>query len=98
LILDYDQLPDYGKRFFDLKAALTIQLEIQKVLVPLFEQSVMEEQKSMTTISLVDKPEIAEKKAAPKRLILMLVIILITGIFQLMGQYFVLAVQVKQQP
>lgn len=97
LILDYEQLPEYGKTFFDLKAALTIQVEIQKVLVPLYEQSVMEEQKSMTSISLVDRPEIAEKKAAPKRLILLLVVILITGIFQLMSQYFILAVNVKNK-
>jgi len=97
LILDFDQLPDYGKTFFDLTAALTIQIEIQKVLVPLFEQSMMEEQKSMTSISIVDFPEIAEKKAAPKRMILIFIIILITGIFQLMGQYFILAVNVKKQ-
>lgn len=96
LILDYEHLPEYGKTFFDLKAALTIQLEIQKVLVPLYEQSVMEEQKSMTTVSLVDRPEIAEKKAAPKRLLLMLVIIFITGIAQILGQYFILAVNLSK--
>jgi uncharacterized protein involved in exopolysaccharide biosynthesis len=96
LILDYEKLPEYGKTFFDLKAALTIQIEIQKVLVPLYEQSVMEEQKSMTTISLVDRPEIAEKKAAPKRLLLILVIIFITGIAQILSQYFILAVNLTK--
>lgn len=96
IMLDYEKLPEYGKQYFDLKTALTIQMEIQKVLVPLYEQAAMEEQKSMTTISIVDKPQIAEKKAAPKRLILILVIILITGIAQILGQYFILAVNATE--
>ncbi|SMO70476.1 hypothetical protein [Gracilimonas mengyeensis] len=88
LILNFDNLSELGARYYELELSREIQTEIQKFLLPIYEQAKMEEAKSLPIVSVVDEPHVAEKKSYPSRSI----IVIISGIsaFFLVLLYFIM--------
>lgn len=72
LMLNFEELPAVGSRYLELLLAAEIQAEIQKFLVPVYEQAKMEEAKSLPIVNVVDAPRIPEEKSFPRRSLLVL--------------------------
>ncbi len=66
-LLNFEELPTVATNYYELTLQAEIQSEIQKFLIPLYEQAKMEEAKSLPIVSIVDKPVISKKKSSPKR-------------------------------
>jgi uncharacterized protein involved in exopolysaccharide biosynthesis len=67
LFLQLGQLPDIGIEYFELLQNIELQTEILKFIVPMYEQALLEEQKALPAVSIVDAPRIAERKDKPFR-------------------------------
>jgi len=67
LLLNFDELPEIGTRYFNLLKEIEIQTEIQKFIVPLYEQAKMQEAKSLPIVTIVDPPHVPVKKSYPSR-------------------------------
>lgn len=70
--------PDLGRAYFRFVRSIEIQSRILQVILPLYEQSLMEEQKSIPTILPLDFAQPATYKTSPKRLV---IIVLVTVMF-----------------
>lgn len=88
ILLNFGDLPELGSRYLDLLLQAEIQAEIQKFLIPLFEQAKMEEAKSLPIVTIIDTPRIPEIKSFPKRSL----IVISTGIsvFIIMIAYLII--------
>lgn len=88
LLLNFENLSDIGADYFQLTLEAEIQTEIQKFLLPIYEQAKMEEAKSLPIVSIVDAPVVPVKKSYPRRSL----IVVASGIstFMLLTLYFVL--------
>jgi len=62
--------PNLGMESFRLYRDVLIQQKILELLVPLYEQARIEEQKDMPVMLVLDKPVPAEKKSRPKRMLI----------------------------
>jgi capsule polysaccharide export protein KpsE/RkpR len=67
LYLNFSQLPEISSQYLELLLEAEIQTEIQKFLVPLYEQARMEEAKALPIVSIIDAPRVPEIKSFPKR-------------------------------
>jgi len=67
LFLDLEKLPEIGMEYFELLQQVELQTEILKFVVPMYEQALLEEQKMLPTVTVVDYPQIAERKDRPFR-------------------------------
>jgi tyrosine-protein kinase Etk/Wzc len=67
LFLNLNQLPEIGMEYFYLLQQVELQTEILKFVVPMYEQALLEEQKMLPTVTVVDYPQIAERKDKPFR-------------------------------
>ena len=76
IILNFNDLAEVGSGYYNLFFQLEIQTEIQKFLLPIYEQAKMEEAKSLPIVSIIDAPREALVKSEPKRSI----IVILTGI------------------
>lgn len=88
ILLDFTKLPEISTNYYEIMLASEIQAEIQKFLLPLYEQAKMEEAKSLPIVSVVDHPVVPEKKSAPSRSL----IVIAAGLsaFILVCLYFIL--------
>lgn len=94
IVLNFKELPDAGKQYLQLQKDLEIQTQIQKFLVPLYEQSKMEEAKSLPIVSVVDHPVVPPKKDRPHRSLIVILAALSTGI--LCSLYYVIKLSLQQ--
>jgi uncharacterized protein involved in exopolysaccharide biosynthesis len=67
LYLNLNQLPEIGMEYYYLLQQVELQTEILKFVVPMYEQALLEEQKMLPTVTIVDHPQIAERKDKPFR-------------------------------
>lgn len=67
LYLNLNQLPEIGMEYYYLLQQVELQTEILKFVVPMYEQALLEEQKMLPTVTIVDYPQIAERKDKPFR-------------------------------
>lgn len=88
ILLNFNELPEIASQYYDLMMKLEIEGEIQKFIVPLYEQAKMEEAKSLPIVSIVDAPRIAEKKDRPRRSLI--VIFSAVSVFILTTLYFII--------
>ena len=73
--------PDIVLKFIRLKREVEIQNKIQSVLLPLYEQSKIEEKKEIPTILILDQPFVPDEKTKPKRIISILAVMVLSGLF-----------------
>ncbi len=60
--------PQIALSFIRLQRDVEIQTKIMTFLLPVYEQAKIEEKRETPTITVLDKPYVAEKKTKPKRL------------------------------
>jgi len=73
-------IPDLGLESLRLYRSVLIQSKILEVLLPLYEQARLEEKKETPSVAVLDKAVPAEKKARPKRMLIVLISTLSVGL------------------
>lgn len=73
--------PEIIMNYLRARRDVEIQNKILTTLIPLYEQSKIEEMRETPTVLIIDEPNIPEKKSKPKRIISILSSMLITFIF-----------------
>lgn len=86
--------PDIVLKFVRLKRQVEIQNKILSVLLPLYEQSKIEEKREIPTILVLDQPFIPDEKTKPKRIITILAVMMISAIAAY--GYFFIRTQLKR--
>ena len=94
IILNFSELPEISSEYYELVKTLEIELEIQKFILPLYEQAKMEEAKSLPLVNIVDEPYVPERKDRPRRSIL----VILSGIsfFILTTLYFIIKIHLSK--
>lgn len=72
IFLDLDNLPKIQKEFFQIKRDLEIQAKLLEFTLPMYEQALMEEQKTIPAITVIDKAVPPELKDSPKKAFIIL--------------------------
>jgi|AntRauTorckE6833_2_1112554.scaffolds.fasta_scaffold00041_15 capsule polysaccharide export protein KpsE/RkpR len=92
ILLDYRNISEVSATYLELTLKAEIQAEIQKFLLPVYEQAKMEEAKSLPIVSVVDEPVIPKLKSSPKRSL----IVAASGIsaFLIIVLYFILKLSI----
>jgi uncharacterized protein involved in exopolysaccharide biosynthesis len=67
-----DKLPEIEKEFFRIKRELEVQSKLLEFTLPMYEQAVMEEQKNIPVITVIDKAFPPELKYSPKKAFIIL--------------------------
>ena len=67
LLLNFDNLSNVGLTYAELVKKIEIQTEVLRYIVPLLEQSRMEEAKALPLVSVLDEPVVPKKKSYPSR-------------------------------
>lgn len=86
--------PDIVLKFVRLKRQVEIQNKILSVLLPLYEQSKIEEKREIPTILVLDQPFVPDEKTKPKRIITILAVMIISAV--LCYAYFFIRTQLKR--
>jgi len=86
--------PDIVLKFIRLKRQVEIQNKILAVLLPLYEQSKIEEKREIPTILVLDQPFVPDEKTKPKRVITILAIMIISAVISYI--YFFIRTQLKR--
>ncbi|HAC16866.1 MAG TPA: hypothetical protein DCE78_13110 [Bacteroidetes bacterium] len=79
-LINFPELPKIASEYYKLLQDIEVEIQIQKVLLPLYEQARLEEQKSLPVVTVVDPPQIAEKKDRPFRSLIVILSVLSAGI------------------
>lgn len=77
-LLSLGNSPNIALNYIRLQREIEIQSKIMSFVLPLYEQSKIEEKRETPTILILDPPNIAEKKTRPKRLRMIFIAIFIT--------------------
>lgn len=86
--------PDIALKFVRLKRKVEIQNKILSVLLPLYEQSKIEEKREIPTILVLDQPFVPDEKTKPKRIITILAVMIIGAVFSY--AFFFIRTQLKR--
>ena len=70
LFTPFSQLPEVGVKFLRVKAEYELQTKILEFVIPVYEQAKIEEKKDIPVCLILDKPVPAEKKAGPRKAII----------------------------
>lgn len=73
--------PDVAINFLRLQRSVEIQNKILSFVLPLYEQAKIEEKKEMPSVLVLDPPSLPEKKAKPKRMVIVLLVTSISFLF-----------------
>ena len=83
LFTPFSQLPEVGVKYLRLKAEYELQSKILEFVVPMYEQAKIEEKKDVPVCVVLDKAVPAEKKAGPKKAIIVLAAFLVSFMFSI---------------
>jgi tyrosine-protein kinase Etk/Wzc len=72
VLFPFKKMPDIAIQYLRNYQEVKIQQEIMEIVMPMFEQAKIEEQKSIPTIMVVDKAVPPEIKYGPKRLVIII--------------------------
>ncbi|MEZ4690881.1 MAG: GNVR domain-containing protein, partial [Ignavibacteria bacterium] len=86
--------PDIVLKFVRLKRQVEIQNKILSVLLPLYEQSKIEEKREIPTILVLDQPFVPDEKTKPKRIISILAVMILSAVISY--AYFFIRTQLKR--
>ncbi len=77
VFLPFKEIPALGLKYYRYYRDIEIQTKIMEIILPMYEQAKVEEQKSIPTILVLDKAVPAELKYAPKRAFIIIGILLL---------------------
>ncbi|KAA3617963.1 MAG: hypothetical protein DWQ05_07915 [Calditrichaeota bacterium] len=81
VLLPISKIPTLSLQYFDLYRNAEIQNKLFEMLVPLLEQAKIQEAKNIPVLKIVDSPSLATYKYKPKRLFIVIGIVLVSQLF-----------------
>ncbi len=81
VFLPFKEIPDLSLKYYRYYRDIEIQTKIMEVILPMYEQAKVDEQKSMPTVLVIDKAVPPELKYAPKRAFIVIGILLLFMFF-----------------
>ena len=93
LFLAIDDIPDLGLTHLRLQRELEIQTELFKFLTMEYEEAKIEEAKDIPTVQVLDVAKVPERKSKPRRVLLVISILLVC----LIGNSLVIITYVNYQ-
>ncbi len=75
ILFSFKQMPDIALKYLRTYREVEIQQSILEIVMPMYEQAKVEEQKSIPTIMLIDKAVSPELKYSPKRSVIVMGIV-----------------------
>lgn len=84
LFTPFSKLPEIGVKYLRLKREYELQANILEFIVPVYEQAKLEETKNIPATLILDYPVPAEKKAGPKKAIIVLAGFLLSSILSIL--------------
>ncbi|MCH8496371.1 MAG: hypothetical protein LAT57_12175 [Balneolales bacterium] len=94
LLLSFDELPEIADQYTRLMQDIEVEIQIQRFMLPLFEQARLEEQKALPVVTIIDAPRIAERKDKPFRALIVLGTLL--SVFILLIIYLVIELHIRK--
>lgn len=94
LLLSFDELPEIADQYTRLMQDIEVEIQIQRFMLPLFEQARLEEQKALPVVTIIDAPRIAERKDKPFRALIVLGTLL--SVFILLTIYLIVELHVRR--
>ncbi|MAT58413.1 MAG: hypothetical protein CMF23_10625 [Ignavibacteriae bacterium] len=83
IFIDLKNIPEIQKNYLQIKRELEVQTKLLEFTLPMYEQAVMEEQKSIPAITVIDEAVAPELKDSPKKALIILSIFFLALFFQL---------------
>jgi tyrosine-protein kinase Etk/Wzc len=74
ILFSFDQMPNIAIKYLRAFREVEIQQSILEIVLPMYEQAKVEEQKSTPTVMVVDKAVPAQLKYSPKRSVIVILI------------------------
>jgi tyrosine-protein kinase Etk/Wzc len=71
-LISFEELPDIASEYLKLMQDIEIEIQIQKFILPLYEQAKLEEQRALPVVNIIDAPVLAEKKVRPFRALIVI--------------------------
>ena len=84
IFLPQDKLPEIYKKYFTIFGEIEIQTKLLEFILPMYEQAMMEEQKNIPTLIVVDEAVPSELKFSPKRSFIVISVLFILFIIHLL--------------
>ena len=81
ILFPFKEMPNIAIQYLRTYREVEIQQSILEIVMPMYEQAKVEEQKSMPTIMLMDKAIAPELKHSPKRSVIILGVLLLVAFF-----------------
>ena len=78
IFVNIKNLPEIEKKYFSIKRELEVQAKLLEFTLPMYEQALMEEQKTIPTITVIDKAVPPELKYSPKKAVIILAVFFIS--------------------
>lgn len=97
ILFEFSNLPDIAINYLRLTRKLEIQIEMQKIILPIFEQFKLEETKKIPTITVIDAAIPPQLKDSPKRSIIVLIFTFLMGSITLVLVYRIESVLLKEK-
>lgn len=88
LIPPFNAIPELNKKYLELQRKAEYNKRILEFLAPQYEQARIEEARTIPTIQILDTAERPERKSKPKRSIIVVVSLLLSGIISLYYLYW----------
>lgn len=76
--IPFNKIPEVGIKYVRLMRDYEIQTKLMEFILPIYEQSKIEEQKEVPVVLVLDRGVPAERKSAPKRAVIVLIAFLIS--------------------
>lgn len=81
ILFPFKNMPDIAIQYLRAYREVEIQQSILEIIMPMYEQAKVEEQKSIPTLMIIDKAVIPQLKDSPKRSLIILGILFLTSFF-----------------
>jgi len=79
ILFPFNQMPNIAIQYLRIYREVEIQQSILEIVLPMYEQAKVEEQKSVPTIMIIDKAVTPQLKDSPKRSVIILGILFLTS-------------------
>ena len=101
IFIPFAQVPERAIEYIRVMREVEIQTKLQETLLPLFEQSKIEENRDTPTVVVLDPPTVSSRPVKPRRLIITAIVALVgffVGIFLIFVRDFLARMREKNAP
>ncbi len=88
VFLDLEKIPEWSVKIEEYKRKIEYYTTLLRFLGPQYEQSILEERKDISTFQILDRPNQPNKKAKPKRLLILIAAMVLSTLISMYYVYW----------